>query len=341
MPNQSRRRRALLLPFLAVSLVAVGCASAPPASPSAAPPSSAPASPSPSPATPAPATAAPTPTSRPATPTTPPTPSPTPTTGLGHPTGPNELVIRVSSGGGLAGPAPAAQSIPSFSLYGDGRVILQGAQIELFPPPALPPVIQMKLTPEAVDLLLAAARSAGLTGPDRTFDLPTIMDATTTVFVVVTDAGRHTTSAYALHEASGFQDQMPNDERAARAALIRFEGQLGDLPNILGSQNVGQQQPYTPTGMRIFPRVAQGPIDPGLPPQIRAWPLADLATFGEPWPGPEAVTRCGVVEGTDLDTLLPLLRESTSITRWVSKGVAYELALRPLLPDESGCPSPF
>jgi hypothetical protein len=211
----------------------------------------------------------------------------------------------------------------------------------IFPGPLLPPIVQSTLTPEGIDLLLNAARSAGLTGPDRQLDFPGIADATTSVFIVVTPEGRHTTTVYALHEAAGIDGRLPADERATRAALTTFESQLFDLRSVLGADNVTEQQPYVPTRMRLFVHKAQDPIDPGQLPQTKAWPLSDLATFGESWPAGGADTRCGVVEGTDLAATMPLFKQATQLARWTSGTTAYQLKLRPMLPDESGCPAGF
>lgn len=234
------------------------------------------------------------------------------------------------------GPNALPGQIPAFSLYGDGRFVFLGATTAIFPGPLLPPVMEMRLTREGVRRLLDAARSAGLDGPDRKLDFPTIADATTTSFTVVTDEGRHVTAAYALHEGSGGDGRLPGNERAARAALLTFETQLFDLRRVLGPE-AGAEQPYTPIAMRVFVQRAVGPIDPNLPPQIVTWPLGDLAAFGEEMPALGAEIRCGVIRGADLDAVMPLFTKATQITRWVSNDAAYTLTLRPLLPDEDGC----
>ena len=55
--------------------------------------------------------------------------------------GPNNLVLRIDTSGGFVSPAFTMGQIPGFSLFGDGRVITTGAQIEIYPQPALPPVL--------------------------------------------------------------------------------------------------------------------------------------------------------------------------------------------------------
>ena len=49
--------------------------------------------------------------------------------------------------------------------------------------------------------------------------------------------------------------------------------------------------------------------------------------------------RCGIVTGTDLGLLKPLLPKATQITGWKSGGTVYTLFLLPLLPDQSSCPT--
>jgi hypothetical protein len=248
----------------------------------------------------------------------------------------DDLVLQVESGGGLMGPTALPQQIPAFSLYGDGRFVLQGATTMIFPGPLLPPIMEMRLTPDGMRRLLDAARSAGLAGPDRRFELPGMFDATTTSFTVVTDRGRHVTSVYAFHEAGDAVGRMPPDERAARAALSTFESQLVDLRRVLGAE-VGPEQPYVPAAMRVFVERAEGPVDPNVPPKIVAWPLEDLATFGEQVPALGAGVRCRVITGAELGTVMPQFRAATQVTRWVSRDTAYTLTLRPLLPDEDDC----
>ena len=56
--------------------------------------------------------------------------------GIQHPTGTDQLVLRVETGGGYTAPEFQLRLIPEFSLYGDGTIITPGPQIEIYPPPA-------------------------------------------------------------------------------------------------------------------------------------------------------------------------------------------------------------
>ena len=96
-------------------LLLVACTAAPGASPghsASAPPS---ASPSASPSN---------------LPTASPSPSPSP---IGNA---NLAVVRIEQTGGMLPPWVTLGNYPNVVLYGDGRLILQGPQIELYPGPA-------------------------------------------------------------------------------------------------------------------------------------------------------------------------------------------------------------
>ena len=45
---------------------------------------------------------------------------------IGHPTSPAKIVLRISSGGGFVTPQTNLRALPSFTLYGDGTVIVPG-----------------------------------------------------------------------------------------------------------------------------------------------------------------------------------------------------------------------
>ena len=67
------------------------------------------------------------------------------------------------------------------------------------------------------------------------------------------------------------------------------------------------------------------------------WPLADLATTGEPVENSPIEVRCQVVEGEDLRVVLPLLQGANALQTFSSEGELYSLIVRPLLPGETGC----
>jgi hypothetical protein len=259
--------------------------------------------------------------------------------GIDHPTGSGDLVLKVDTGGGFVAPTTHFREAPWFSLYGDGSLITQGPQIEIYPGPALPNFQVTRIDEEGIQAILQAAKDAGLLGPDRHYDFMTISDAPTTTFTVVADGQRHVISVYALDEstAGGSTQGIPPDELKAREALIAFRNKLGDLRSWLPQGSVGDDGPFSFDELRIFVLPASASPEPGLEQNPVDWPLSpDLATFGTALTsGLEA--RCGSVSGESLQTLLPLVEKSNELTPWESGGSSYSLAFRPLLPDENGC----
>jgi len=251
-----------------------------------------------------------------------------------HPTGPNDLVVRIDVGGGFVPVEYALSALPGVSIYGDGRMIVPGPVIEIYPGPALPNLQVTHLSEEAIQAILSAARDAGLMDGDATYGYDCIADAPTTTFTVVAEGRTNVVSAYALGFDAGAGD-CPGVDVEARAALATFQADLGDLRTLVPEGSIGQEEPYTAAQMRVFVLPYRG--EPELPQQPVGWPLAgSLEAFGEPLDIVEEA-RCGVVGGRDLADLLPAASNANQLTPWTSGGTEYRLIFRPLLPDEHGC----
>ena len=260
--------------------------------------------------------------------------------GISHPTGPSQLVIRVDTSGGFVAPSFTIQHVPGFSLYGDGTSISPGAQIEIYPGPALSSLIAASITEEGVQAILQAAKGAGLFSNTDYTDMGSvgISDMPTTTFTVVADGHTYVTRVYALGELNPRPRGMSPDEFAARKALLSFSNSLADPASWLPKGSVGASGPFTPTSVRIF----VGPYQPdqgGLTEPAIDWPLQPgLAGFGTKSTGDMALQLdCGTVTGGDLASLLPLVQKANQLTPWASGGKRYSLTFRPLLPDETGC----
>src|SRR6266540_2399231 len=146
--------------------------------------------------------------------------------GIDHPTGPADLILRMDVGGGFVAPAYELRRIPTWSLFGDGRVITEGPQIEIYPGPSLPSIQVQTITEEDIQAILEAAEGAGLLGPDRTYGQGCVADAPTTTFTVYADGTKHVVSAYALGMVPG---SCPGEDTEARAKLARFSAELSGL----------------------------------------------------------------------------------------------------------------
>lgn len=255
-----------------------------------------------------------------------------------YPEGAGRLILRVSTEGGFVPVEHNLTRLPDLSLYGDGRMISQGPQIMIFPGPALPNVLVRQIEPAGVRAIMQEAAGAGLTGPDRRFDSAAgrITDLPDTVFTLVTAGGEHSTSIYGFGSGQEVVD-VPEEEAEAIRALERLRERLTDLDSWLPEGSVGAEQSFEPESMRIFVSSPPPPSEEGLDQPPMAWPLEQpLGEFGSE-ASPQGY-RCGTVEGEQLATVLEAAGRANQLTPWESAGELFSLSLRPLLPDESGCP---
>jgi hypothetical protein len=277
---------------------------------------------------------------------TPPTgATPEPPTGpppISHPAGATEVVVRIGYDGGFVAPGFFLTWLPSVTVYGDGTVITQGPVAEIYPGPALPNLRVSRVSEAGLQEILAAAAGAGLLGADRHYGYDMIADAPTATFTVVANGATHETTAYALGIGDDRPEGMSAEDAAARKALTSFEAKLADLPSWLGSEVVAADRSYGFDAIRVFTTPGDATaLDPGVEPSVVDWPLAEpLATAGIPLDGiGREGSRCLLLEGDDLATARPMLETATELTFVRSGGATYSLGLRPLLPDEAGCPT--
>ncbi len=252
---------------------------------------------------------------------------------IAHPTGSDQLVLRMDVGGGFVAPLYSLRQIPSFSLYGDGRLVTEGPQIEIYPGPALPNLLVQPISEAGVQAILNAAKTAGLFGPDHHYDTMGVADAPTTTFTLNADGSTHVISAYALAEGPG----NAGPDEAALATLAAFAAKLGDLSSWLPKGSVGEQTSFEPSGLRVYVQDYSQAGGGAMQEATVDWPLAQpLASFGDSAQNLQGTT-CGAVTGSDFSALYLLAQKANEITPWRSGDTRYLLLFRPLLPDEKGC----
>jgi hypothetical protein len=248
--------------------------------------------------------------------------------GIDHPTGAHDLILRIDLEGGFLPLQAQFRQLPVFALYGDGRIIVPGPQIEIYPGPALPNLQVRTVSDAGIQAILAAARKAGLLGSNRHYDNPRIADAPTTTFTVVANGSRHVVSVYALG-MEGPGDSYPSD----RSVLAAFQGKLSDLQSWLPAGSLGPEGPFRTDELRVYVMPYQPPEDLAQPPMD--WPGG---SFGGFLPVVDLTyVRCGTVSGSALPAALSAAGSAKELTPWRADGQRWTLVFRPLLPDESGC----
>ena len=221
------------------------------------------------------------------------------------------------------------------SVYRDGRVITQGPQILIVPPPALPSVQVQRVWPADVHRLVRLALTAGV-GSRLDVGEPAVSDLHTTRFTVRIGRSVRTTDVYALSVGNGFQTGLTPRQRANRARLSRLITTLRDPGSLLGRHRVGRQMLYRPRAMAVVVQPWQSPSDPVPGQRAMRW-------HGPRLPGPPIGggfnLRCVTVTGAALPRVLADAAHANTRTPWVSAGRTWSLDFRPLLPDERDCAS--
>lgn len=243
--------------------------------------------------------------------------------------GPDDLVLQVAHVGGFRGMA-GADDIPALSIYGDGRVITLGPQIEIYPPPALPNVQVAMIRQSDLNRLWDMAKAAKV-GEKADFGTPNIADAMSTRFTLRTESGLVTTEVYALREVDA-DPALTADQVANRKRFTDLLDALSDLPKTLGEDAVSPSQAYAATAVAGLAR--EWVADPSAPNQAAiAWP-------GPALPGPptrSGAYGCVTATGADAQAILSAAAKANAATPWTSGGKKWLVQIRPLLPHESSC----
>lgn len=263
-----------------------------------------------------------------------------------HPGG-DQLVLRIASQGGFIGPSWVFTSFPSFSLLGDGRVVVPGAQIEIYPGPALPAVNVRRLSEAGIQAVLNEVFKSGVFSESAEYRgaQNVVQDAPDTVFTLVANGRQVTVLVYGLGTLADRTSVpgMSAEELATHTALLHLSERLGNLDAWLPASGWADPEwtPFQPDAVRLLVRNADAdqPDESGIANEFVAWPTSDdPATFGAPV-GRVADARCGVVSGPDAATWYRALSAANQLTRFTHAGHRYEVNVRFMLPDEElTCP---
>ncbi len=245
-------------------------------------------------------------------------------------TDPDQLIVRVELTGGFVAAEAVFTSLPVTNIYADGRVITSGPQTMIYPGPVVPNLLVRKLDATGMRTVLTAAQAAGiLTTPPIDYGQPPVADVPDTVVTVNANDTTYTQSANAL----GMQDTTSGLTQAQideRAKLSTFVDSMTDLETLVGADHIGPEQPYAIAGWRLRATVTDQ-LPTGEPaPTVVPWPITSLplASIGECTAVTEPAT---VAQVTDTMT------KANQLTFFTDAEKTYQVLVRPLLPDETGC----
>lgn len=257
--------------------------------------------------------------------------------GIDHSTAREDVLVRVAFEGGFTPIEWTYTNFPIFSLFGDGTLILPGAQIELYPGPALPAISSRQVDEAGIQAVLEEALDAigKIPGDLNDLGFMGIADAPTTVITVSAEGVDRTIRVYALAELGDRPQGMPEEEYRARARLHELVTKLGTLETWLPNGSLGQETGYEASAARLFIGAYRKVDD--LPQEPAAWPLdSTLSSFGEA-ADDSGLYRCGVVEGADWAAVREAASRANELTPWTDGGSRSSILFRPLLPNETGC----
>ncbi len=241
------------------------------------------------------------------------------------------LIFRAAYEGGFIAPSGSRARLPLVSVFGDGRIMTEGAVPAIYPGPLVAPIIVRSVGVAGALAILKAAEDAGLSGAGITDGGPPVADAPTTVITVVRD-GVPTVSRFA---ALGIGPGQPSASQQVRAAVEAL------LARLTGTDTFGGPTTpdgvYRPLGYKLFVTPGAPELtDPSLARPPVAWPLAgSLGAIGTADPLGGDGARVGAVVGADAATIGPILAAATHVTPFTSGGKEWTIVVRPLFPDEA------
>lgn len=236
--------------------------------------------------------------------------------GIQHADSKDDVVVRIGYEGGFTPPSYQFIRIPTLLITGDGRVISQGAQIEIYPGPLLPTLQERSINEAGIQKVLAFADASKLLQPVPSYEAPmNIADAPDTVVTITVNAQTYEHRAYAL----GIDTP---ETSPARVALAAFVEAMGDITKIAGAENLGTDKVLVADSYRIQARSMtvedlagyEAPEQPS--PQIVAWPSGTGVTLA-------SATKCAEVSASKVDAVL---KAATQLTFFSEDGTTYQVA---------------
>ena len=255
---------------------------------------------------------------------------------ISHPTGADEVVVRVFSGGGLVPENVRVSELPEWTLYGDGTIVYAAPPTDgtSLPAPAVPSLLERSVPVSSIDTLLAEADRRGML-QNRHLSASDATDLWVTYVTLHAANQAFENSVYALGFQSPDGAPPPANDQSAQIAEVQSFIDFAEEPENWAA-SVTEPKPYEAPAWSVYAFPYMGdlsqalepvdwPLDPPIPPLSSGTPL------------------CVSVQGEKLAELAPVASAATSDTPWrsshgVGKDVPVSLVFVPVLPgDPSAC----
>lgn len=250
--------------------------------------------------------------------------------GIIHPTGSDDIILRIAYENGFVAPGVAFADVPTLLVSGGRRVITPGVTTAIYPGPLLPALFERSITEQGVEKLLAFAEAAHLlqTPPDYSAEV-NVADVPDTVVVLAANGARYVHSAPAL----GFED---TGESPARKTLQAFVKALENIETVVGAENLGENKPLVADAYRMQAfEFGDVPADISTPttasvvagpaPTYVAWPAGTGVKLAE-------ASRCALVSASAIGSLFV---DANQLTYFTEDSKAYQVTAIAKLPGDS------
>lgn len=254
--------------------------------------------------------------------------------GVDHPTGATDVVLQLEEGGGFVPIEFLAGQAPTFTLFGDGRVVFQPA-VTTFPEPGPDGVIRnaswrtAQLDSAQIDELLTFALGQGGLGAARdNYGNDMVADASTSTFKINAGGVDKTVAVYAL----GLEDPNNATDLVPRRAFKELADRLRDFDK----GGTISTDVYLPGSFRAVLVEREG--DPGAKPSPWPWPDLTMSDFMADVNGVGATQfPHRTMTATEVGELGlgDVAGGAQGVTLTGPDGKLYTLILRPLLPHET------
>lgn len=245
---------------------------------------------------------------------------------IDHATGKTDVVFRFEQGGGFVPMNFFATQAPQFTLYGDGTVLFRDVTAP-FPPNdtvgVQQPFLTAKLTePEVQAFLRFALADSGLGVARSSYTPGNVADAPTATFTINAGGLAKTVSV----EALGF-DNPQSPDTAILKAMAGLADRLGNFAGSVSDEVVWQPDRWR--GVLT--------ADAFNPPAAWPWPDLTPADFVQPADPSAPQFPMHTLRPAQVDALGLTGIDGGFASRALSgpDGKTYNLALRPILPDEA------
>ncbi len=223
---------------------------------------------------------------------------------------------------------------PAAVITGDGRYLVPGAMLAIFPGPLVMPLVAHQVSETGRETIIGWARELGLLAGRTDFVGELGLPGGMTGRIELTVDGRLVTLT-GVPEVDGVL------EPGTPVAFAELWRRIASLPATLPAE-LGPEQPYTPAAYAILVGPPPGP-QAGIPGSIADWPLEiPLASFGAPVM--DGSYRCGLADGEDAAILRPALEAANQLTQWTQDpetSATFGLTVRPIVAGENPCAEVF